>query len=411
MPAGLAGKFKKLIPLGVLILALISGLLVVQPINQLVRQEMEKVRTDLLELLKKEYGLNLKYSGLNYGLLMGASFYDVELSWLDGSPFLSSKTFSLNYDLWKLISGHPEQFIKSLHIDEASLTMDLETHQDFLIKIGLLNPEAPIEESKIPDLNGFMKNLTLALPEGVDFSLKNLNIRILNKDLNVSALVDTGKMSYNSGDLNLLLSFAFNYELPQEIQDIAFLGKTAGKTGLSGNLLLRARYASEELQVSLETQNVETPWFSLHPQKLSLLMDDSSLILSKIEDAQPMDISINYDFENNQIHIQFDAMNWQLLNLLSPKISLSQVLSLGLHTQLDASLKFLWDLNTGGLNYSGLLKAQGIMPEIGPSSLTVKAEGDLERIHLDQASLDSARLDVKYSGDLSYKDLGLEGKL
>jgi hypothetical protein len=384
-----------------MVLVVITTLLL-QPLQELMKNRMMELRDSLISQLEVLLGRNIRYEAWGPSLLGTLDIRNIHIYGEDAQPVITIARLRVSYSLITLISTGIFQSIRSVQLDQPRIAVDMQRDGDLLTRFSAFT-------------GGGAPALSLAetLNEQVRFRIRNGSCNII-----------AGPDQYTLDDLGLEASFEqgmFRFQgqwkatavathlLPEPISagmDCRISGAYTGdfKDG-SANLHLSS------IAGSLGSKDQR---FRIRPLAFTLASTDQGLALKKLADQAPFDFAADYDVRSGQISGVLQGEGFapqELLALEGPWKDYTQWL--GLRTSGSAS--FVVDTAPGirGIRYDLNLVGQvppNLLP-IGSTSFTIQGSGTEAAFTVKTLSLDFPQGQLHYQGKIGFTPLAPQGQV
>ncbi|MDR2797520.1 MAG: translocation/assembly module TamB [Treponema sp.] len=406
------GKDKKALPfyrilhtsieiLVFMVLIVITTLLL-QPLQEIMKNRMMELRDSLISQLEVLLGRNIRYDTWGPSLLGTLDIRNIRIYGEDSLPVISIARVRVSYSLITLIRTGIPQSIRSIQLDRPLITVDMERDGDLF---GLFSAFTGKSAAPI--------SLAEVLNQQVQFRIRNGSCGITAgaeqytlDGLGLEASFKQGMLRFQ-GQWNATV--VVNSLLPEPVtaqMDCRITGAYTGdfKEG-SANLHLSSIAGSLGSKDKL---------FRIRPVAFTLALTEQGLALKKRADQAPFDFAADYDFRSGQISgaLRCEVLSPQeLLALEGPWKDYTQWLDLSA----SGSASFVLDTSpgTGGIRYDLNLAGQ-IPPDLlpmGKGSFIVQGSGTERGLTFKTLSLQFPQGHLQYQGKLGFTPFAPQGQV
>jgi hypothetical protein len=405
------GKDKKNIPfyrivhtsveiLVFMVLVAITTLLL-QPLQEIMRNRMMELRNDLISQLEAYLGRNIRYDAWGPSLLGTLDIRNIRICGEDALPVISIARVRVSYSLITLISAGVSQSIRSIQLDRPVIAVDTQRDGDLLRFFSAFTGDSTVSISLAEALNQQarfqIKNGSCEFTAGYDqYTLDGLGLE---------ASFEQGMLRFQ-GQWNARAVTASLLPEPVSAQmDCRITGAYAGD-GTEGGANLHLSSISGYL-------GSKDQRFQIQPLAFTLGLTAQGLALKKGADQAPFDFSADYDFRSGQVSgvLACEALALQELLALEGPWKDSRWLDLSA----SGRASFVWDTppGTGGIQYDLSLAGQ-IPPDLlpmGSGSFSIQGSGTETALTCRTLSLQFPQGRLQYQGKLGFTPFAPQGQI
>jgi hypothetical protein len=384
----------------VFVMLVIFTTLLLRPLQDTIRRNMEELRDNLLNQAGHVLNREIVYSSIGPSVFGTLDIRNIQIRGSNGAPVMAVSRLRISYSLWELLRGNISESLRSIRIDRPLLTLDQERDADLLRFFAPSRKDSESEEEyeTFPQLTGFFPETFRLRVRGGEWAVEagpgagrfRLDGLSFDADIREGRIRFQGR--WNAG---AVLTSILNQPAA-----ISMAGRVNGEcsTDLSGG---SARVMIPSLSGDL---------FRFRPVTVNFTLEDHTLGIQKINDRSPFDLSMDYDLDSGDISGFFRCEDFSLQNLVSLTGSwkdYDQWLSLRTTGEVSFERK-----QPGGLRYS--VDLAGAVPQnmpMGNGSFAISGSGDGGYARISRFVLRMPQGTIRYSGGLGFTPLAPEGYL
>ena len=254
--------FQFIIPYIILACALLTGVLIVRPMQDLIHQELKNLQTSLVVAVERATGLTVHYSHLSPSLLLRADINDVRLERPDGSILFSADQIRISYNILDFLSGSPLSAVRRIEMLGGHLFFDQAKDSDRFGLNSAGTAATPVDGLPV-QIQGTIEQLGRTIPVGIELSFIDTQIELQASTFTLHLQSPVASLESRVDRLDFHVGLGLSSAL-------VLLGKKGGN--FEGGLDFEGQYfrQSRQLQTQVSTRQLQTPWGALAPQKLAL---------------------------------------------------------------------------------------------------------------------------------------------
>jgi hypothetical protein len=411
------GKDKKSIPfswivhrsieiLVFMVLVVITTLLL-QPLQELMKNRMMELRNSLISRLEAVLGRNIRYDTWGPSLLGTLDIRNIRVYGADSAPVLTIARVRVSYSLIALMSAGIPQAIRSVQLDRPLISVDMQRDADVLGFFSAFTGKGPASVSLAEMLN---RQVRLKIRNGSWEIITGTERYTLN-GLGLEASFDQGLLRFQ-GHWNAAAVMGSLFPEPITAQMDCRITGTATGDFTEGSANLHLSSISGSLG-SLEPGSGERR-FRIRPVAFTLALTEQGLVLKKLADQAPFDLAADYDFRSGRISGALGCENLspqELLALEGPWKAYKRWLDLGV----SGKASFVLDTppETGGIRYDLSLVGQippALLP-MGKGSFSIQGSGTGTGLTVRTLSVQFPQGGLRYQGKLGFTPFAPQGTL
>ncbi|GHV81934.1 hypothetical protein AGMMS49991_04920 [Spirochaetia bacterium] len=373
-------------------LALATTVLV-RPLQHTLMERMTELRDYLITASEDYLGFEIEYASMGPSLFGSLDIRKIKVYggeagvYTRSSPFITLSRIRLSYSLPDLLKGDFADAIRGIKLDKPVIALDSRSTRDIQALAAKFKGDGS-RPLKLP------RAITVRVRRG-ECSIRQGENHFSLGGLNFDAQIKGDEISLH-GRWGANISLA----LPEKPFTVGMAGR------LSGNYDTSVRKGNVILNIP-STQGED---FSIRAVNFNIALDEDGLLITKILDRTPYELSLNYSFDSRRFAGTFRADNFsprELMVLSGSRKEFNQYLSLSITGDVGFEAG-----GEGGLSYTANLSGNmGQSFPLGRMGYTVIGRGNENSIHVNQLALRFAQGDFRYTGELGLKPLSPNGTI
>ena len=379
------------------------GVLVLWPVQQYLNKGMLNVRDNLINMLEDSIGRKISYSFISPSIFGSFDVRNVKIIADDEShSVLDISRFRVAYSFFDLLRGSPRA-IQSIQIDSPHVYLDYAKDSDLFELFRNIN------NTGIDSFNDFSEMLPdkilVQINNGI-FHFYNEKNRYEINAFNFNTEISSGQIAFNG-------AWNANATIDKIIGDPVRFGMVMQ---IDGSLSSDFEQGSAVFTIPMIAGDIQ----SNYPVSLGVSLQDNEIRAFKNTDKLPVDLSLVYRTEKNDMMLLLGCMNLSLNDYLSFHGSLkgaSQFLDIAING--NASIGYNDD---EGLKYQIGLKgsAGNDRTNMQRASVEIFAQGDRENVNIDSVRLSMPKEqmanaffygDINFTGTVGLEQFAPNGRL
>jgi len=371
------------IELLVFVALLVVSALLLRPATFFLSARLEEVRDDFTQQLETELGLRVLYASLSPSILNSLIFTDLQLISVDSGAIVAAfSTVEVRYNLFYLLQGRTDSAFSSLAIRNGYVEIDQDREAMVLNRLQTFLRSDPDSSA-----------LTL-IPETTVLQFQNLDLRYRDNATTVDIHIKRGQASV----------------LPDTI-DFSFMSEVTASVTLQGNTYPLSSMLNLDGSVdrsfsggtaALILTQIDAGMFNVNRFSLFASLSGDELILSSVQDLQPIDIRMMVNLTERSIRAELECEQLLPLRWIRFEQDLGD-LSFLQESILSGIASVDWTAG-GSLYYDVNLRAD--IPDRGrsiPGIFSARFSGDHTVVDFNSFELYTSRHDVSWTGSLDLK--------
>ena len=343
---------QRIMPYFILACSLVTGIVIVRPLQDFIHQELRQIRSSLVEAIERASGLTVHYSHLSPSLLLRAEVNDVSLERPDGSVLFSADQVRISYNIMDFLSGSPLTAVRSIEMVGGQLHYDQSKDEARFGLVSTKKDQGSGYDSVPNQIRDTIEQWGRSIPSGLELSFIDTRIEVKTPDYNLNLQSPSAGLKSSEDRLDVHVGLGLNSTLT--------LPGLRGRR-FEGELNLEAQFfrKTRQLQTQVSSRRLLTPWGELAPQKLALSLSPDEIRLSRIADQEPIDLDIRWKLAIQKISVEFSSEAWQLASQFKPSVSLNDWQQALFSGVFSSRFKLVWDISTKRLDYEGQVSGKG----------------------------------------------------
>jgi hypothetical protein len=386
-----------------------------RPLQKLLFERLEAGRDSFIALGEGFLGREIKYRSVSPSFAGSLNIKGVRIGSADEKPLLSIARLRISFSLIELLFGNhdPLESLRGIRIERPLINFDAEADRDLLQRFSVL----PADQEGLQGLlDSFPEKLKIRIRRGsfafkkaedyvhttdlaLDLSLKNGAVLMLGK-------LKAGAELHSLGvpDLKNIAGLSMVPGLP----DLGFLNKPillSMSTRIKGSFSPDFSTGNGRIILS----SFSGGFFRLKPMGLDLSLENQNIVITRMKDRYPIDFLLTFGMETGVASLHLENRNLLLKDLLSLEGDLKNY-NRFLSAVADGSL----DLRAGPdvLDYRIDMRAHIREPgPFGIQALGMRADGDRDRIRIDNAELGIRQGEASFQGVLAFTPFSPNGMI
>ncbi len=381
-----------------LLISLVSlTVFILIPFQTALDESMGEFRQQLVEYVEGRIGRHISYQSISPAILRHLEIRD--LSIFDKNDhqkkLLTIHRVKVRYNFFRLFSGQPLNALREIRFENTSVSIDTDKDADLIELIRDLNTGAADTQRGDP----------LAAEEP-RFTVSGRNIKVFVKAPEGSLSVERIFFDLVPGENRFNLDFSGQVELLLT-GDTSPLKTLASDISAEGSVLPDLRSGTFTVNLKRTDTNI------LELPELTLFADyqPEKLLLRKIQDREPFDVSLEADLKDRHAAVEFRSENFTPANLMTFKESLAPV-NPWLSTLVTGHARSDFPFDLATIAYSGdlQLKADNLYLPV-PADAELSFSGTEETVEFNKALVNSTIGRLTYAGDFRFSNLLPSGQL
>ena len=398
----------RIIEIIIFLAIVVSSLIVFYPAGKALEKQLVYVRDDLIKAVEEEFEIKITYKSISPSFFDKIKIRDVNIyNAATDDKIAHFSQLSIDYRLISLIKKDFTSVISSLGVYDGIIDFNIEKNKNILKKLNTEDRavDKPVKEQKKGETTESSLDLLTIIEASsqkiknikpVKIELKNLALNYSNKNSNSSFYTSNGKLTLNSGKIDVYINSGLRYS---NFTQTNFPGFST-LININGSFYPDTASASSILNFSnIKIGNIHIDKFSVFASYL-----DKIASVTTLQDIQPIDVKVSWNMAENTGSINLECNELKPLSAVSPSEGMDILKELkdaaftG-HFNLSFSNieKLLWDTAFS----IKLPKFQIAGNKIEKSLLSFKADGTDDIINLKNLKL--ANSDINLSAQGSYK--------
>jgi hypothetical protein len=389
--------------------------LVLRPLQKLLFERLEAGRDSFIALGEDFLGREIKYRSVSPSFAGALNIRGVRIGVTDEKPLLSIERLRISFSLIELLFGNhdPLESLRGIRIERPLINFDAEVDRDLLQRFSAL----PTDQESLQELlDSFPEKLKIRIRRGsfvfkkaedyvhtadmaLDLSFKNGAVLLLGK-------LKAGAELHSPGgpDLKNMVGLSMASGLP----DLGFLNKAmllSTSVRIKGSL--SPDFSTGKGRIILSS--FSGGFFRLKPMGLDLALENQNLVISRMKDRHPIDFLLTVGMETGLASLHLENRDLLLKDLFSLEGDLKNY-----NRFLSAAANGSLDLNAGPDTLDYRIDMQVRIREPGPfgiQALVMKADGDRDRIRIDNAELGIRQGGASFQGVLAFTPFSPNGMI
>ncbi len=276
----------------VLILLFVLVAVVVSPIHSYMSARLNELKADALDQIETELGRRVSYERISPSIFRRFDIRGLRVhgSGLDSDALLTVSRVRVYYSLVDLISNRDRNPLRRISIENTHFRYDTAADRELYEFVRAI-AEMPERRPRERDFTLTGRNLSLELVhEGREYRLSDL---FFDADLTGSTRLRAGA-KLEAEDLGAPLGRSG-------------VGPATAEVALSG----RVEDDFSLADVTLRLPFFETDYFTVWDQAFSVTLSDRKLVAHKLQDREPVDITLGYNLDTREVSGSFLAQEYR----------------------------------------------------------------------------------------------------
>lgn len=374
----------------VLVVLLIAVSAILSPVHSVISARLTELKADALEQIEAELGRRVSYDRISPSIFRR---FDIRGLTVHGNrheseTLLSVARVRVYYSLADLISGGARNPLRRISIENTRVRYDSEADRELYEYLRELVESRTPQTDRSPEFTLSGRNLSLELVhEGYEYRLEDL---FFDADM-------AGSSRFRAGARLTLQEFGAPFGRPG-------LGAAEAELGLEGRFDEEFSLAD----ITLELPYLGTEQFVLQDQAFSVSLDDQSVVARKLQDREPVDLTVSYDLETRELAASFLAEQYRPAESLQLRGDGSRF-DAWMQTVVSGEGHLNWR-HDGELGYRVAVQAD--LPAEGDHlHLSAVMRGDRERVDFDRIIAISETGSARFEGYVTLADNAPNGRL
>ncbi|MDR2303466.1 MAG: translocation/assembly module TamB domain-containing protein [Treponema sp.] len=397
------------------VLAVFSAI-VLRPLQKLLFERLEAGRDSFIALGEDFLGREIKYRSVSPSFAGSLNIKGIRIGAADEKPLLSIERLRISFSLAELLFGNrdPLESLRGIRMERPLINFDTEADRDLLQRFSALrtDPESSIKEL----LHSFPEKFKIRVRRG-SFAFKKAEDYVHAADLALDlsfkngAVLMFGKLkagaelhSLSGPDLKNMAGLSMVSGLP----DLEFLSKPmlfSMSAKIKGSLSPDFSTGNGRIILS----SFSGGFFRLRPMGLDLSLENQNIVITRMKDRHPIDFLLTFGMETGLASLHLENRNLLLKDLFSLEGNLKNY-----NHFLSVSANGSLDLHAGPDILDYRIDMQAHIREPGPfgiQTLAIRADGDRDRVRIDNAELDIRQGGASFQGVLAFTPLSPNGTI
>lgn len=380
---------------GILIVSFV-GLTVVLfgPVQQNVEERMERLHAEAVALIEAQLGRSFSYDRISPSFFTRFTIRGVRIGSLQRrEPLLELDSLQVGYRVLPLFTGNLQRAIRDIRLQNTTLTIDTQQDRELVELIRGPNGRDPTSG---PGQEGFFASI----PEGITVSGRNLTVSVQD----TVGAVRLSRLSFNArqGESGVAVDANFN------VTGDTSLWPELGLVDAQVRVETQFDETLENVSALLDVASFGSNLFSINRQQFRLQAGDGRLEVRKVEDAAPIDLSMQWT--GDTLEVLVDAEEYRLSEFIRLYGAWAGA-DPWLESTMTGSARFRWDRDNGAeylADFSARVPENQIQ---GGMEFDLRARGDrvLARIPILRVGTPYGRL--LFSGSIPLQTLLPTGSL
>ncbi len=376
---------------GAIVLIGLAVLLFAPLAEKRLRAGLSAAASSVLAAIERDTGLRLSFGAMSPSVLRGISLRRVVVADRRGRPIFEADRVFLSYDLAALVRGKGELAISELAVSRLKGRLSPEALAHFATLARRFSGAGPAPTPELPRFAISGSDVDLELSGFAPFTL-----RAELRSFRVGGGMAEAELSLE-GRLHALINS--DGGRPRE--------------GLTVPLAIEGRLARDFSRARLMVRlAAETAEFALSSQRFEFAYADRVAELRKIEDKAPIDAFARFDTRSGDLSASLVMEEFVPRRSLRLRGAIARYASY-LDIPISGTMAFeLPSFNIAGARYDVDLSSGATGFGIaGLERVAVSASGDVERVELRNARIDTVYGSVSYRGSFGIHELAPDGTL
>ncbi len=373
-----------------LIVLLIAVTAIVSPVHSFISTRLTELKADALDQIEAELGRRVSYDRISPSIFRR---FDIRGLTVHGSEdesevLLSVSRVRVYYSLADLISGGSRNPLRRISIENTRVRYDSDADRELYEFVRELADSRTTQSERELAFTLSGRNLSLeVVHEGHEYRLEDL---FFDADL-------AGSSRFRAGARFTLQEF----------------GEPFGLSGLGAaeaEFAVEGRFDDEFslADVTLQLPYLGTDHFVLRDQAFAVSLGDQSVVARKLQDREPVDLTVSYDLETRELAGSFLAEQYRPADSVRLR-GLGSEFDAWMQTVVSGEGHLNWRLD-GELDYRVAMQAE--LPAEGDHlRLSAVMRGDRERVDFDRVIAISETGSAIFEGYVTLADNAPNGRL
>jgi len=402
----------RIIEIIIFLAIVVSSLIVFYPAGKALEKQLVYVRDNLIKAVEDEFEIKITYKSISPSFFDKIKIRDVNIyNAATDDKIAHFSQLSIDYRLISLIKKDFTSVVASLGVYDGIIDFNIEKNKNILKKLNTEDRavDKPVKEQKKGETTESSLDLLTIIEASsqkiknikpVKIELKNLALNYSNKNSNSSFYTSNGKLTLNSGKIDVYINSGLRYS---NFTQTNFPGFST-LININGSFYPDTASASSILNFSnIKIGNIHIDKFSVFASYL-----DKIASVTTLQDIQPIDVKVSWNMAENTGSINLECNELKPLSAVSPSEGMDILKELkdaaftG-HFNLSFSNieKLLWDTAFS----IKLPKFQIAGNKIEKSLLSFKADGTDDLINLKNLKLTNSDINLSAQGSYKIKEI------
>ena len=369
--------------------AILAGLIIgtyfiIAPIQKRIESFVDIVKTETLSKIEKTLGREISYSRISPSLFPSFEIRNLVIS-AEDSEFISIDRIRVSFSLRKIFSDSPVSALRQIRLNNADIFIDEARDRDLFHKLKALQSA----ETGLPD---------------IIISGKNISCKVIYQEniLEVSKAFFTVKPSVSQFDLQFRGSI--RGQIPNES---ALMSRASADVKLGGAFEKNLAWAD----IKLRLKNFTSDLIGVEKLTFQTRIDEKSLVVSKIQDRSPFDLTGIYLFSSKKLDLELASEDFVPSKYITLYKNFENFDFL-MDSVFTLSGSLSYNPNTSAIAYSGEFTSLHNHPKIpGTINASGRISGNTEYLSASNFQLLTSMGNLSFTGSLDFASLLPEGEL
>ncbi len=396
------------------LLIILSTFALAVPLQREVRRRMDLLKTEAVALMEREIGRKISFSGISPSLFRFIEIRDLVIhgagSDAGEDTLFRIRRLKVYYRLWDLLRGNLLNAFTEIRIENSRLAFDTVRDADLIALLhgrgrqGAESTSAPQDGAA----GGAARDTVRRLPflnEGMSLSGRNLSLQITSP----RGTVRTDRLFFTArsedGRFTLTARGGVSASRPEPTDPQPF-SRIDGSLRLWGSIDRELSWSD----LTLRIDDLRSGGLELRSQTFHGSLQDDVWIVRKIQDREPLDLTIQYDMNDAAVEVSYRAQRFEPSRLFRLRDAGEPVQAL-LRARLSGSGTVAYRLDGRSLDLRGTLQAEELGVRGKVYRLDAAFSGSERMISFDRLSLRAPEGEILFDGSFSPKTLLPAGRL
>nr|HPO02161.1 hypothetical protein [Treponemataceae bacterium] len=290
---------------------------------------LSDARDSLVAKLEKVSGLGVSYHSLSPSIFSSLEIHDLVVhDRLSNVQIARIERVSIRFSVVSLLLGNTENVVERITLENGSVSFSLPGQQELFDTLSSLFAVGSGNEAR----SGSDQSSKPVFIKAPEVTLRNLSFRYTQDDSVVSGLISSGSAKIDGSEID------YSMETKLRVQS----GDDSPVFPLKGNVSLEGRFDRSLTAGSAKiiVKTLESPSFSVSRIGLVASINESVLTLDTVQDLQPVDIGLSYDFASRTIAGSFRSeqlLPFRWINIRTVQSSIRGLADLTVSGKMDFS--------------------------------------------------------------------------